>query len=883
MMAMDESKTWGQHLECYQQPDSPLLSREFLERWGQTIWSPSLADKKAAAELHTQVATRVTTQPLGYLDGVESAALDSLYQLFGNTRTIQDRHYGATHFEPLTWHILNSHVRPFAAKWHRRNHAGALSALDDTDEFRTELERLRPILICFDELLVDIRDGRRPPPAAELLPGSSRLEEEMNKPLPWGIAQPRDGQDNDIIREMNVAELEAIKGRRKTYVVTAEREYATGLALSGGGIRSATFSLGVLIALARRNVLPDFDYLSTVSGGGYLGSFLTTFLSASEASPKIGLESSQLPFKKDDGEAEALRHIRHHSKYLQTSSWERIVMAASQLYGMCINGIALAMIPALFAVAEFGLRSLFAFVVSYIPFVSFVAFTPVIVAIGLPLLVRCIPKARWYADGLLAWIVALPLLILVAWWILDRLHRYIDFFGNGDHRSPGYMAVLVAAGAIPVISAAAIGALGRRHPRAQVPLAITAGCAIPVLFLGLELASYQWLSGKGADISFLTSLPVARWLLMFLILVIAFFTLYLPLDVNFTSPHRHYRRKLAEAFLIQPASGDVSEHPFDTGVAIKLSKVDPHRRAPYHLVNAALNVPSSDNPAMQGRHTDFFLFSPAFCGSPILGYRKTAEWENADPRLDLGTAMATSGAATSPLMGIETKPYLTFWLTLLNVRLGYWVKNPFRPKSRGVPGIACLIREMLGKIDEKGPYLNVTDGGHIENLGVYELLRRRCKYIVAVDGEHDPSMTFHALTTLQRLASIDLGISIEINLDDLRLRQDGLSRSHFQLCRIRYPSIGDKEDGTGYLIYVKLSLTGNEGEFIKRYRLDEPAFPHHSTANQFFSEAQFEAYRSLGEHVGDKLFMKAIVGSLAEENKISVEQWFGEAGKRMLL
>ncbi|MDO1722006.1 hypothetical protein Q2317_25775, partial [Escherichia coli] len=179
--------------------------------------------------------------------------------------------------------------------------------------------------------------------------------------------------------------------------------------------------------------------------------------------------------------------------------------------------------------------------------------------------------------------------------------------------------------------------------------------------------------------------------------------------------------------------------------------------------------------------------------------------------------------------------------------------------------------------------LNVTDGGHIENLGVYELLRRRCKYIVAIDGEHDPSMTFHALTTLQRLAAIDLSVSIEINLDDLRLRQDGLSRTHFQMCRIKYPKMGNQPEGTGYLIYVKLSLTGNEGEFIKRYRQDEPEFPHHSTANQFFTEAQFEAYRSLGEHVGDKLFTQAIIGAVVGENSLSVDEWFKRAGASMLV
>ncbi|MED5681908.1 patatin-like phospholipase family protein, partial [Enterobacter hormaechei] len=141
------------------------------------------------------------------------------------------------------------------------------------------------------------------------------------------------------------------------YEIRTDQTHAAGLALSGGGIRSATFSLGVLIALARRNLLPDFDYLSTVSGGGYLGSFLTAFLSSANSSNNVGLKATQLPFQREGGEAEALRPIRHHSKYLQTSWWERTVVAASQLYGMFINGIVLALFPAVIALAEYGLQT----------------------------------------------------------------------------------------------------------------------------------------------------------------------------------------------------------------------------------------------------------------------------------------------------------------------------------------------------------------------------------------------------------------------------------------------------------------------------------------------------------------------------------------------
>ena len=289
---------------------------------------------------------------------------------------------------------------------------------------------------------------------------------------------------------------------------------------------------------------------------------------------------------------------------------------------------------------------------------------------------------------------------------------------------------------------------------------------------------------------------------------------------------------------------------------------------------------------MQGRLADFFLFSPRYCGSPLTGYEKTREWEKADAHLDLGTAMAISGAAAAPQMGLGTMKRFSFWIALLNVRLGYWARKPGKKALLfgGAPGLWFLLKEMLGTMNEKSAWLNLSDGGHIENLGVYELLRRRCKYIVAIDGEQDAKMTFRALTTLQRLAFIDFGITIDVDLDDLRLNDRGLSRSHFRFCRIRYPrDERGSEEVYGYLLYLKLSLTGNEGEFIRRYRVDDPVFPHQSTADQFFSETQFEAYRSLGEHVGDKLFLEAILGEeMSTDKYVEVEKWFSALGQSLL-
>ena len=883
--------TWREFLSQHQPPDPPLFSKACLDRWGDRRWEPSDADRKAADRLHTQLVSRITTQKLSYLTGVEKTALDSVYSLFEKTRTIVDEGEGCRHFGTLAWDVLNNHVRHFTAKWHKHAESGALAALDTTDEFRAELERLRGIFLRFDEFLLHLRDGRRPHGAAE--PGNPReaaIEKDIkDHVLAWGISEKYGGLDPGQAKDIKEAERKAILRRRARNQPQRDarfladynnREHAVALALSGGGIRSATFSLGVLVALAGRNILPQFDYLSTVSGGGYLGAFLSAFLN-SPGGDEIGLRSTQLPFSRRDGEAKALRHIRHRSKYLATGSvWQHAAMIAAQLYGMVLNTLAIVYLLAVAVFVERWIRSL-SILEGHEAVVKLVTLT-VFLACALAALAilrfdfapkRLADRAVLYSLLLYLAVVVwygLPYLLLMPQWTPPRLKVDIDKEGP---------LWLVVSGAIPLVASALAGVFGRVLKRTSLLLLALSVVATPVFFFGLYVV-LSTLAARGIHFT----LPIVGELTTLqseLLVVLGGGAIYfLLLNINATSPHRHYRDKLSEAFVIQP--GD--RKPFESDVPIRLSDLGKdHDRAPYHLINAALNVPGSPNQALQGRLTDFFLFSPAFCGSPITGYFPTRQWEEKDDHLDLGTAMAISAAAAAPQMGLGTVSRASFWLALLNVRLGYWLRRPDRV-SIGPPGLLCLLHEMRGSMRETHARLNVTDGGHIENLGVYELLRRRCKYIVSIDGEEDARMTFHALTTLQRLAYIDFGINIDIDLDDLRLSEKGLSRSHFKFCRIRYPKEArGSEEEFGYLLYVKLSLTGNEGEFLRRYRLDEPAFPHHSTADQFFGEAQYEAYRSLGEHIGDRLFLPTMVGDeIAKSSEVIVEEWFLALARSLL-
>jgi hypothetical protein len=919
--AVTKMTTWRVHLARYNNVDGVVLfNEEFLRRWGDQVWDDTTSkddDVGAAAKLHIQLVSRITTQRLPYADGVEVTALDSVYKLFGEARDIFKAHTKSRLTEAVSWEVLNEHVRPFTAKWHRQSQRGALDALDETDIFRNELSSLQNTLIVFDTLLLEIRDGQEVDFAQ--YGGESVRErsicDEMDPAKPakdWGI-HPKlgglgDGKAN--VGKINAKEKCAVMKRRKHYSgrINAEvakakdeaarqataaadggekkpdlqdqsgagrqsaepcppewlaRNHAVALAISGGGIRSATFALGVLVALARRNLLYQFDYLSTVSGGGYIGSFLTAFLNVGDAAqqdPNIGLLRRDLPFRREDGEAAALRHVRHHSKYLATGRlWERLQMTFTQVYGMALNGLGFAYLACVAALAAYFLRSMLpdgwltstAFLL-----LAAVAAGSFIVSMG----AHGNPKIQKVADTAMT-MASVALIALFLWLGLTELRAF------GDKNS----LVFVAAAVLPLLASATL-ALGVSLPLPlRIVMVVLSILAAPILFLGIALQADYLLAQSGG------------WIIGCVIAIAGLLFFWFIFDINFTSPHQHYKRKLGEAYLVQPdaknAGGDLCKN-----VPLLLSKCTEKAAAPYHLINCALNVPASNNPAMQGRLTDFFLFSPGYCGSPLVGYFPTTTWEAEDPNLDLGTAMAISGAAAAPQMGLGTIRNFSFWLALFNVRLGYWIRNPKIAGRKAPPGLSYLLQEMFGWANETRPYLNVSDGGHIENLGVYELLRRRCRYIVAIDGEEDAKMTFQGLTTLQRLAFIDLGVVIEIGVDALRLGDKGLSHSHFAFCRIRYPT--DSRDGDvnyGYLIYLKLSLTGNEGEFIRRYRLDEPAFPHHSTADQFFTEAQFEAYRSLGEHVGDKMFLPAIVGDdIATSKNVNAEKWFQAIGKSML-
>jgi len=175
------------------------------------------------------------------------------------------------------------------------------------------------------------------------------------------------------------------------------------------------------------------------------------------------------------------------------------------------------------------------------------------------------------------------------------------------------------------------------------------------------------------------------------------------------------------------------------------------------------------------------------------------------------------------------------------------------------------LYEVLGSDSRTQRHIYLSDGGHYENLGVLELLRRRCTLIVAVDAEHDPSFTFPSLAKLIRIARVGLGINISLDASAIAPSRGRFSNSHYAVGTIDYG-----EGNVGSILYIKSSLTGDENHYVLNYASHHSKFPHESTLDQFFSDQQFEAYRSLGYHMVKKS-MSDYISSSSEENEKTPE------------
>lgn len=337
-------------------------------------------------------------------------------------------------------------------------------------------------------------------------------------------------------------------------------------------------------------------------------------------------------------------------------------------------------------------------------------------------------------------------------------------------------------------------------------------------------------------------------------------------NVNRFSAHGLYRNRLVRAYL--GASRDQRERDpftgFDPGDNLPLHALAGGRSPrPLPVINAALNLVSGDeHAAWQQRKAQSFSMTPLYCGSFHGGYRRSREY-GGSKGISLGTAVTISGAAANPNAGYHSSPLVGFLMTLFNVRLGAWLGNPnehgrrvFRlagPRHAWKP----LFGDLFGMTDARHPYVSLSDGGHFENLGVYEMVLRRCRLVVVSDAGQDESHDFEDLANLVRKVRIDFGVEIEFErpIRILARSEDG---RHGMMCaqaRIRYDLV-DQGTPPGRLLYLKPTLLAERATIpydVIGYARTSKKFPHEPTVDQWFSEAQFESYRALGRHLAGQL------------------------------
>ncbi|CAN5149211.1 hypothetical protein BH20ACI2_BH20ACI2_22730 [soil metagenome] len=405
------------------------------------------------------------------------------------------------------------------------------------------------------------------------------------------------------------------------------------------------------------------------------------------------------------------------------------------------------------------------------------------------------------------------------------------------------------------------------------------------------------ISNSSKHIDVLHSLSLRFMLISFGILALIGLAMACFVNVNKFSLHGMYRDRLIRAYL--GASNRLRRKNlftgFDDSDNFQLHRLRGQR--PFHIFNATLNLVGGKTLAWQNRKAASFTMSALHCGSWILGYRKSNEYcrnpklgacdrievcnrigracdgvehcELPGKAIRLGTAMAISGAAANPNMGYISSPVLTFLMSLFNIRLGWWLGNTGRVGSnrdwfgwgkscffeKPSPSVAIfpLINETLGRTDVDKRFLNVTDGGHFENLAIYEMILRRCRFIVVSDGAADAAFKFGEISNAIQKCKVDLGVDIRFNkgINIFARDNDGDGKSEkvrYSVAEITYPEIDDEGNNLkGCLLYTRPAYyRDDEYTDIKYYADAHPTFPHQSTGDQMYDEQQFEAYRGLG-------------------------------------
>lgn len=507
--------------------------------------------------------------------------------------------------------------------------------------------------------------------------------------------------------------------------------------------------------------------------------------------------------------------------------------------------------------------------------------------------------AGWYIAFAMLWFFA-TIFVFARWDVVaTQLNAYL-----GDH----YKEWLTAAGGVSGIVTWILGkssltpAVGEPKNKVQLSAKLILAVAAPMfailLVIGLSVGLDYLLFGDSLIARFSNSnvstdslpplpsetKPLFLGLILFG-LVAAIASIFV--NINRFSLHALYRNRLIRAFL-GASSMSRNANPFTDFdpndnlsmyqlAPAQLSSLKPDNWQPFQVINITLNTVSPKKLAWQERKAEPFTVSPLHSGSSCKGFRSSFEYGSADRGISVGTAVAISGAAVSPNMGYQSSPAASFALALFNVRLGWWLGNPGKEGDKTYThdgphfAVTPFANELLGRTTDDRKYVYLSDGGHFENLGLYEMVRRRCRLIVLSDAGCDPDFKYDDLGNAIRKIEIDLGVTIKFSgLNALKGRSEKIaakckaspeedSRTKFSVGTIEYPSTGRKAE-LGTILYVKPQYSDakirNVG--VKNYAKVHEDFPHQDTSNQWFTESQFESYRALGFEMMDDILNQAL-------------------------
>lgn len=700
---------------------------------------------------------------------------------------------------------------------------------------------------------------------------------------------------------------------------TEWERHRTGVCVSGGGIRSASVALGALQALRVEEVLSNAAYLVSVSGGGYTTGAIQLALQPpmgqSYAEAKPGNVFAAGSVEED--------HLRRHSSYIADTLGQWVVALAVLFRGVLSSLVVIGLTITTLGLAIGGFYG-------YVPIVdggNLVKLRPVflvrghpaappfpsvqpgvMVAIGVVAAFTILAylaqlwalpakgPERWLSriagvltgvTALLATIgVVLPALLWASSWVTWHLG-----FSTGKAAVAGSLSLVtvttflgaiaatlwrnrttVAKGAATVTGLSK-GAVTQVLPNSMIQMIIMWICLVFLILLAV--LGCCWAATSGLVDSWWALLPIGA------LAVIDIFV-----DQTSFSLHPFYRRRLASAFAVRRvrcASGDVAR-PYSEKEMTWLTKHACHQHGfPEVTFNATANITRQDR-TPPGRRAVPFTLAHDYIGGPQTGWvctdflQKLTKGSHIQRDLTIEAAMAISGAAFASAMGSQTRFYEVF-LALSNARLGAWLPNPYfvamkaqQPGNWTIPGLprkrrlGYFAREIFNIHPSTGRLLLCTDGGHYDNLGLVELLRRRCRRIYCIDASGAGPPLDDTLAGAITLAREELGVDITLTGAALELVPGGhdllkpahslgalnerLSRSAVTIGKITYPDIPGHKKADGELVFAQAVLTPDMPYQLLDFPQDDVGFPRDSTADQWFNAAQFDAYQQLGYIIG---------------------------------